>query len=597
MICPWAVLFSSSAEFGVNRVGDRMACCSTAWGRFLYPGLNGCYHRSIRTFGLWDGGFVARSKVIKLLIGLLMLVMVGAVVVGCASDGMPTPTSSVATTVFPMTTQAPPPTVSANTTAFPTPTQAPPSTPKPTPLPTEEPIEHKVFRLDTPPTLDWQIVDSQTIVVATLITATAGTEATKVTPARYRPAHVLQFRAGQYLKGSGPNQFTVMVVDRTNEGPTFSAQSDALAEANRTLATRNTRWDSRPGVLFLEGPETSASGGARGTSGTTSTFSLTNNDALAQSPFLYSIDTLSRSWLPDASSNDSGTSRTTETPQEFITDGASNPPPVTSLTALQTRINEIQAMLDAGDDSEAFVNCVASVLKNPWFNQDWEPGQIRTGTLESGMPSGSEFGSRKVPSDTRYRTSWKFTARDDTARHFAIHPIEPQLGERGYTNSYRSTRPLIAGTYELRKHAVFKFHEPCNFESTHNTPGYVPFVVTVTAPTGTLHEAFFDPVTVGTTVKADGSNGVLKPTSFTVGSTATELTSLEWSNNKVVLTLGTHVSLSGYVLEFIELDGSVSLSLNVEDAMVDSTAGTYSWPMTSQPWADGDKLMVRIREG
>ena len=75
------------------------------------------------------------------------------------------------------------------------------------------------------------------------------------------------------------------------------------------------------------------------------------------------------------------------------------------------------------------------------------------------------------------------------------------------------------------------------------------------------------------------------------------ITSLEWSNNKVVVTLDPHVSLSGYVLEFIELDGSVSLSLNAADATVDGGAGTYSWPMTSQPWEGGDKLMVRIREG
>ena len=532
----------------------------------------------------------------KLLIGLLMLVMVGAVVVGCASDGMPTPTSSVATTVFPMATQGPPPTVSANTTAFPTPTQAPPSTPKPTPLPTEEPIEYKVFRLDTPPTLDWQIVDSPIIVVATLITATAGTEATDDTPARYRPAHVLQFRAGQYLKGSGPDEFTVMVVDRSKEGYTFTEQPSALTEASRTLAARNSAWDNRPGVLFLQGPETSASGGATRTSDPTSTFSLTNNDALAQDLFLYSIDTLSRSWFPAASSSDSRASRASETPQQFIRDGASEPPSVVSIMDLHNRINEIQAMFDAGDGSEAYTNCVESVLKRPWWYEDWEPGQVRTGTLESGMPSGSEFGSRKVPSDTRFRTGWKFTAEGDTADLFAIQAIEPQAGERGYTNSYRSIRPLIAGIYELRKHAVSKSHEPCNFVRRHDTPGYIPYVVTVTAPAGTLHEAFFDPVAVGTTVKADGSNGVLKPTSFTVGG-ATEITGLEWANDKVVLTLGTHVSLSGYVLEFIELDGSVSLSLNVEDAMVDSTAGTYSWPMTSQPWEDGDKLMRRVREG
>ena len=138
--------------------------------------------------------------------------------------------------------------------------------------------------------------------------------------------------------------------------------------------------------------------------------------------------------------------------------------------------------------------------------------------------------------------------------------------------------------------------KPCNHRSAHDGPGYSVWDVTVTAPAGTLHEAFFDPVTVGTAVKADGSNGVLKPTSFTVGSTSTELTSLEWASNQVVLTLGTHVSLSGQVLDFIALDGSVSLSLSATDATLDSTAGTYSWPMTTEPWESGDKLMLRIRK-
>ena len=65
----------------------------------------------------------------------------------------------------------------------------------------------------------------------------------------------------------------------------------------------------------------------------------------------------------------------------------------------------------------------------------------------------------------------------------------------------------------------------------------------------------------------------------------------------MVLTLDTHVSLCEYVFDFIALDGSASLSLLTDDATIDSTAGTYSWPMTSQPWEDGDKLMLRIREG
>ena len=89
------------------------------------------------------------------------------------------------------------------------------------------------------------------------------------------------------------------------------------------------------------------------------------------------------------------------------------------------------------------------------------------------------------------------------------------------------------GSYEVS----FRFQLPEDFPCNFFPDDYALVTVTVTAPAGTLHEAFFDPVTVGTSVKADGSNGVLSPTSFTVGGSATEITSLEWANNKVVLTL------------------------------------------------------------
>ena len=39
-------------------------------------------------------------------------------------------------------------------------------------------------------------------------------------------------------------------------------------------------------------------------------------------------------------------------------------------------------------------------------------------------------------------------------------------------------------------------------------------LVTVTAPAGTVHEAFFDPVVIGSGVGADASNGVLEPKAF-----------------------------------------------------------------------------------
>ena len=171
---------------------------------------------------------------------------------------------------------------------------------------------------------------------------------------------------------------------------------------------------------------------------------------------------------------------------------------------------------------------------------------------------------------------------------------EDEIASNGYYADEIATRPLPAGQYTANFHTQPHRFLVCNFNRTDNY--YHTLIVTVTAPAGTLHEAFFDPVTIGTAVGADATKGVLKPMSFTVGGTATQMTSLKWENNQAVLTLNPHVSLSNYALDFIELDGTVSLSLLAKDATVDRTAGTHTWSVTTQPWHDGDLLMLRIRE-
>ena len=64
----------------------------------------------------------------------------------------------------------------------------------------------------------------------------------------------------------------------------------------------------------------------------------------------------------------------------------------------------------------------------------------------------------------------------------------------------------------------------------------------------------------------------------------------------VVLTLSPYISLAGHKLDFIELDGSVGIALEVFSATEDDMAGTLTWDVAEQPWEDGDKLMLRIRE-
>ena len=127
------------------------------------------------------------------------------------------------------------------------------------------------------------------------------------------------------------------------------------------------------------------------------------------------------------------------------------------------------------------------------------------------------------------------------------------------------------------------------------------WTVTVNAPAGTLHEAFFDPVTDGTAVAADDSNGVLKPAAFTDanGASAT-LERIAWEpevgeSGTVKLQVNPPTGLTDQEVNFIALDGSVSLSLQVANATVDAANRTLSWAVGSQPWQSGDLLMLRIR--
>ena len=100
-------------------------------------------------------------------------------------------------------------------------------------------------------------------------------------------------------------------------------------------------------------------------------------------------------------------------------------------------------------------------------------------------------------------------------------------------------------------------------------------IITVTAPEGTLAEAFYDPV-------ADGG----------ATTAATTVGTIRYETNTVKATLTPTVT--NHILDFIALDGSVALSLDVVDAT--TTDGVLSWTVASAPWSTGDKLMLRIRQ-
>ena len=246
--------------------------------------------------------------------------------------------------------------------------------------------------------------------------------------------------------------------------------------------------------------------------------------------------------------------------------------------------------LAAGASIDGFKECVGFELARERIYRHEEPRVEEHDLLSGSDPSNQILYGYSESYRGGLHTVFSTALRDKDFFHTVI--VDDDAEDGSYKYEHRPNRPLVEGDYKVRFDFQRPIHQPCDadIESVYH------YNVTVTAPDGTLHEAFFDPVTIGTAVGADATNGVLKPTSFTVGETATQITDLKRENNQAVLTLSPHVSLASYALDFIELDGSVSLTLQAKDATVDSAAGTHTWSVTDQPWHNGDKLMLRIRD-
>ena len=135
---------------------------------------------------------------------------------------------------------------------------------------------------------------------------------------------------------------------------------------------------------------------------------------------------------------------------------------------------------------------------------------------------------------------------------------------------------------------------------------------TVTAPAGTVHEAFFDPAALGSgVVGRDAAQGVLAPAAVGGGlrrpprpaagprgasTTSATLRRLTWDAGQLRLDVA-GTTLAGQQLELIRLDGTVGLTLRGDAATRTATAGGHElrWPVCTQPWQPGERLMLRIR--
>ena len=440
--------------------------------------------------------------------------------------------------------------------------------------------------------------DSLVVVRASLQSATERIEtvpaARAVSSTTYRPVHELRFTIHEYLEGSGPNEILVVVRD---DG-TFSAEEDARAWANLAASSRNTSWDTHQAVLFVGLAEaTPAPTGDNSNPGSSSVRKAAfSGSTPQQSPWDYTVDTLSRAWLP-AETVASGTADSAADPT-FITDGGKSPPPTIALSALKAKIAALKTELKSGEEITGFERCIRGRISRERYDRADPPWPYaKDKTLLSGLTAGTEVYRYAEPFQGTPAYSQGWLKGPDASLFQTVTIDSDSSSANGYNLGFSTARPLPTGAYRTHYLGQSYIYIPCNFKPDNS---YLDWTITVTAPTGTLHEAFFDPVAIGTTIGADATNGVLKPNTFTASdSTTTTLRSVDYSGSNVRMLFSQTTGLSGKEVQFIMLDGTVGLTVPLSSGRTETVAsqGTrYSWTTCSAPWAAGEKIMIRIRD-
>ena len=403
---------------------------------------------------------------------------------------------------------------------------------------------------------------------------------------------VLEYLKGQPSTGSGDSGGgdIVAVWDAAS---LFDTRQEAEAALPTIVAARDTQWDDREAIVFFRQdyqeylPSTQQ----------TDRYYLSWGGSWSIRDDGYSIASIhDKLWLPAASAS----SQLGGDGQRFLVDVPSETgdAPTITLGEVKAKIAAVTAKLSGSDGSEEYMTCVQQAYERerrhawrlPTLPRKYE-GDGSGPPARLSLSSGAAAGTVAHEVDTS-----RF--HPDAPHQNSIEGVDAELFQVGFADPSKrlsTTRPLPRGEYTLFFNNRWGIHVKCE--------GYTDryeITVTVHAPAGTLHEAFFDPATIGTDVAADSTNGVLKPTTFTDANGAngatTTIDGIAWEAGTVSIDLSPHTGISGHAVDFIALDGSVSLSLNVADATVDAASGMLIWPVASQPWRSGNKLMVRIRE-
>ena len=413
----------------------------------------------------------------------------------------------------------------------------------------------------------------------------------------YAPAVAFTFDVKEALYGSPSESVVVgLLLSKPWENNVPAAPYKTEAKALEVSSVWNetqrvTEWDERDAIIFLSLASNVSESWADGVPSTVqyvfvSERSIGGNARMSEDEYTIH-SSRNQVWLPAVSVGEAGS-------QTFYLDDPKivNLPATKSLADLKTDITTATAKVDSS--IPGYKECLLAKEQDERDGRPTYPPAFWS-QLDVSIPSGSPTNTPITTGDRRAKDGYPthFLEGPDSDRFTTTQSDTDTNPFNGYTYHILTTRPLPASVYELHTNMQKHRMKPCNY-----VPPYrVKWLVTVVPPDGTLHELFFDPVTVGNAVEADATNGVLRPASFTDakgGSVSIEGISYESSTVKVKVS--PHTGLAGHRLDYIELDGSVSHSLQVDDATFDAANGTLRWAVEEQPWHEGDLLMLRIRE-
>ena len=184
-----------------------------------------------------------------------------------------------------------------------------------------------------------------------------------------------------------------------------------------------------------------------------------------QSEWDYSIDTLSRAWLPAKIPVGTAVQAAGASGLTTATDDSQSPPPVTSLSVLRALIAETNTSLEAGKYIEGYEDCIQRKVTHQRYRRadPWTPFVYEV-TLESGSPAGTEVG-RHNNSASHREPKYKYFWVSGPDMELFQAPIDDDDSDpsTGYDYILTMARPLPAGQYRVFHNRQSYTFMPCNF--------------------------------------------------------------------------------------------------------------------------------------